>query len=1673
MKQYNLHDMIGTLKSALLSYMCSSLPVGNHESQRRLGEEFYKRWEEDAFKGPYLEAVPRYERKKSLEQIFTSPRNSSPTKQRFRDLIRPRYSLKDFENLLSRKGVSQGILELVGTDDLRRTWERSLYDHQLRSLSIVTNRKNLVVSTGTGSGKTDCFLLPLLYLILCEPEDQRQRTGVRALLLYPMNALVEDQMRRLRGLLCWINGQSQFASGDTPKLARPITFGRYVGMTRVNSADTYGERADPSPNIAGLGELLYREEMQQNPPDILITNFSMLEYMLLRNDDRRIFARPELFRLLVLDEIHSYRGTQGMEVACLLRRLDDLLRRKAGGARVSYQRVGLSATLPSDESSRKSLASFASDLFGCPVDEECVVTESVRNPAGKSTGGPWPRVVRDLIDLPAITPGLCARLGLAARGDDGPDEIPKEEWQLLAEVLQSSLEESEQGLETIERLGRVLTRSPVFAALKATVEGTSIIRAEKAGVSLFGEGVEFAQREQALGVLLQLICAGQVAEQGLLPLRVHFFVKEQREAVLCTNPAHPLGASSTDGWWRKLYLPHRTRCDDCEGLVFPVFLCRRCGFVFMEAWLRVGQGQLFPEPDGLMPAGSFTRVLFRPFGSVSEYLQNKLKTDTPESVEVNKRTLCLNCGTRIMDGPAGDAAAAAHACGGSALLPILELSSPGVDVRITTCPHCNQNYYGGDQEVVTPPILSPYGATTVLLEEMKRVLDAPLKHHITKVLCFSDSRQQAAKIARRLGRTNQDTVFRQLLYRALLGSDGRGLTARQIVDAIADFLQRDVSLAESFCERGESVRDEGLLRRRVATLLFREFCAEFQTLERLGLARIEYPPELSEAGAEAVATHWLGQKLNSVEREALFHSFIDWQFRLNRWAVTTSTLRIDYTDLPYAYSDKSVAMYGTDGGPLGFLMRRNNSRSRRLNLYLRLCKKWQHLLESVADVEGFNKLAGAIWEQALTKRDFLTSQAEHGGPDPRKAFMATGPANAEQLQLKLNFEAFRWALTGPETPIFRCSACGYVSTFDIHHVCSVRDCAGELVGTTLKDVAAEKFSPMSHYIRLLTERPPKPLRVEEHTAQLSPKRRAQIEKEFRNDEVGGLDVISGSTTFELGVDLGEVNSVVLANLPPEISNYRQRAGRAGRRLGMLPFILGYVRERPHDRYFWSRLEDFIAGPLRVPWLANPSREIVLRHANAIIMARALESHGSSHQLQGPPCGEFVDFCLGATQRAWVVAESERGELRQSLHALLSVNPSLSLGPRACADHFLHSLEMHQTRNFPGRARDPSIEVFSDYGVLPSYSFPIYVDELVLYGQPASEPPRVNLKLTRDRRIALREYFPGRLIEADKWVLESVGVGEGFDRKSMSVCQNCRKVREGNGSGPCPSCEGRCTQINAIIPWGGFLGRVPPETPSVDRDAFGLQVSEVIFDPASDPEPELRGIGHFLQVATQSAAQMTNARMRMFSPRPANASGLMLVESQEKDVGRQGREFMRCLMLPERAKNRVGAASPFNLMHEFTTDILRVRFDGRCAASLLSPAEFAKLRASGNREEAEKARTIFLYTMGQAIATAASRCLQISPAELDFTLRFVPENAVLNCEIILFDTAPGGAGYASRCGESGELRRILEEAVNVLSCSGCTDSCYDCLRTYDNQWMHARLNRNFVLDGLKQFLQANW
>ena len=882
MKQYNLTSLVSSVKQSLLSYMCSSLPIGNHATQLLLGAEFYKQWEKDTFKGPFLEAVPTYQTSASLAEIFSSDRATSPGDRRFREIVQPRREAEDLHAGLSLHGMgSQRIrAHLDSEDGLWKLWQRKLYQHQLKSLAhLLSRRGNLVVATGTGSGKTECFLIPLLYWLSTETDDVRKQPGIRALLLYPMNALVEDQMRRLRALLSWINGQSMLAPSSQVHLARLITFGRYVGTTRVNRSDPSRERTEPKDHLGELGEVLYREDMQKSPPDILITNFSMLEYMLLRNDDKKLFSRPEMFRLLVLDEVHTYRGTQGMEVACLLRRFDDLLQRKSVARNIHYVRVGLSATLPGDPESQKAIAKFATDLFGADFSPNGVIVEPPLDcpPSEPESKGPWPRAGAELTQLWSATPALCKAFAVSCPENvEEDDEIPLDQWQLLAVALESAFAPSiaDIGKARTEILGRILEKSPLTRALHEITCMDRVVSLDLVAKRLFGESSVGADARYALGVLLQLVCAGRLEDRALLSLRAHFFAKEHKEAQVCINPSHAQRNDQvTDGWWKTLYLVHHSTCEECRARVYPLNLCRRCGFALLEGWLR--KGHYFTERDGLMGEKEFTRVLFRPLMGIPDYLHEKFRTeDPPRGTQVEEFRFCVQCGLRISAGPTGDTVAATHACGETQIVGISEWSSPGTDVRILQCPHCDQEWYR-DQEVFTPPALSPYGAATVILEEMKRALDAPLRQRINKVLCFSDNRQQAAKIARRLGRTNEDFVFRQLVFRAIRSSQAQELDTRDLGECIVGTLRMNIGLADVFCERGESARDRTLLTRRIATRLFRELCTEYQTLERLGVIQVEYHALLMERGAEVVGTHWLGQKLTPAEQSALFHLLLD------------------------------------------------------------------------------------------------------------------------------------------------------------------------------------------------------------------------------------------------------------------------------------------------------------------------------------------------------------------------------------------------------------------------------------------------------------------------------------------------------------------------------------------------------------------------------------------------------------------------------------------------------------------------------------------------------------------------------------------------------------------------------------------------------------------------------
>ncbi|HZT71843.1 MAG TPA: DEAD/DEAH box helicase [Terriglobia bacterium] len=1695
MKQYNLARLISETESSLISYLASSLPIGNHANQERLGEWFYSLWEERTFKGPFIEAVPPYKQVETLGVLIEGNELGGEQDRVVASRLRPTHTVAEIDGRLAKFARARCALWPGGSSEeqsereensLKKLWNLRLYVHQKQAIQhLIRSRKNIVVATGTGSGKTECFLIPLIYDLLSEPERTRSKSGVRALLLYPMNALVEDQMARLRRLLFWINLQAHDCRDRSALLSRQITFGRYTGETPLNANDT-SERSVSQEEIHELGEVLFREDMQRNPPDILVTNFTMLEYMLLRNDDRRIFASPELLKLLVLDEIHTYHGTQGMEVATLLRRFRDYLARKQGGE-PHYISVGLSATLSTEKKATRKMARFASFLFGSEFAEDAIFTGEFEPVWSNETHGPFDgvRAVKALTHLSDVAPRFCSAFAVGTTStEEGDNDIPSDEWVALASALQSPMLQDEylkSNPERIELLGKILRESPLFDRLaqKLASAQPSVISADELAHAVFetGEGAENSKpAAQALAVLLQLVAAARYNGNALLSLRIHLLVREHQQGLLCINPAHRPLAKSTDGWWSELFVVHRGRCKTCQSLAYPVFLCRRCGFVLLEGWIRARTKRILPEKDELLGPHQFRRILFRPCSGISE-------AERQAFADQKKITLCTFCGLRF---PHDDnnaeyrqQAIARHQqeCSHGSLIEALEWSNGDKDVRIEVCPYCDQDWLKG-QEVITPPSISLYSASTVLLEELKRAIDEPLHDCVNKVLCFTDSRQEAAFIASRLQRTNEDFTFRQLLYRTLNDAGGP-LGTRELISQLFEQLESDSALANLFCEK-EEVSDPSAIRKRVATLLFRETCTEYRTLESLGACSLIYPESLFVGGRQFLATDPLGRRLSVAEQDALVQAIINWGFRFRRWAVSSGTgVRIDFLDLQrYGYQECSICKQAAGQGTSGLCLRQANPRSRLFNFYRRICHR-EGAFFLPGDLVDFNRLMGSIWEQVVTAPEMLFRSRLNQPLDSRKPFVIMDGTEPTNFKLRLNWLCLQWKLETDDSPLYRCSVCGSLGRVNVRKVCPVRDCNGTLKETSLRELASQKFSPARHYLHLLRDKRPKPLRVEEHTAQIAPRARREIEKEFREDYVGSIDVISGSTTFELGIDLGSVNAIFLANMPPEIANYRQRAGRAGRRAGMLPIVITYVRERPHDAYFWNRALDFIAGPLRIPRFSPPSHEVLLRHVNAVLFANLVGSFPNPGGLEGPPAGEFLSFCLRPDRKEAILraATEVQSPIGASIRSVLAANSTLNLAPELCVKNFYERLEHVNKTYIPLREADGAIPVLSDYGILPSYNYPIYVDELRLYECPRTEWPRRDLKLQRDRSIALSEYYPGRIIVAGKVAIKSIGLWEGFEYQPFLYCKRCGHIDtqcSTNTPTACPNGCGDLVRRRAVKPLGGFLGKYEPGLLRQDPEIFLVKGGEYLFDPRGNPPPTFQefGSGKAIYAARQSSfhIQQSGARMRTFTPRPDAEKPLTLSRCRKSDVSVRGRQY-ECLVLPE--KEGEGHESLY-LMHEFTTDILRLRIKKSSGIGelLLRSKPFREAADTKDPAEKEKAETILLWTLAQALSTGGARYLQIDPREIAFTFKYEPNDALLNREIILFDTAAGGAGYCDQMFEN--LNRVFEEAAEVLNCpENCGDSCYSCLRSYENQAIHARLNRLYLDEGLSRFNKENW
>ena len=661
--------------------------------------------------------------------------------------------------------------------------DRPLYRHQERALRKAAAGRNLVVATGTGSGKTECFLLPVLSALTTEHEAGTLGPGVRALLLYPMNALANDQLRRLRQLLA-----------DVPQ----ITFGRYTGDTPERAAE--GASLFESLNAGEPrlpNELLSRREMRDEPPHLLLTNYAMLEYLLLRPADVELFEGKHggHWRFVVLDEAHVYDGAKAEEVGMLLRRLRERVGR--GHADAAFQAIATSATVGDHP---RAVTDFAAKLFdapfewvdGDPARQDLVTAERIDIPAGPLWG---PLGATDYIRL-----ATSADPGEAVAGRAANDPVAARLGGHDAAMLLAHEQ-------TMARLRTLLARSPrLFTGLAAEV---------------FAD-VDGPRADEALAALVAV--GAKIRDSTgspVLSARYHLFARATEGAFTCLMPGGP-----------HVSLARHEICADCSGAVFELGCCKRCGAVHLAGSVERVLGPVVHErfTSRAVRTGRRTWLLLDAPAETAdeddEVLEHAVATTARDAL------LCGRCGA-LHTVTAAAAGTVPCGCPAAGLRPVRRLAA--TSGAPNGCLACGARGNGQVRLFESGNEAAAAVLATALYQTLppdEELADRPGGGR--KLLTFSDSRQAAAFFAPYLESSHALVQQRRLILDGLARA-----TARDADCTVDDLIEETAAAAgrAGVFARRESRQGR---RRAAARWVLRELVAldERQSLEGLGLLRV-------------------------------------------------------------------------------------------------------------------------------------------------------------------------------------------------------------------------------------------------------------------------------------------------------------------------------------------------------------------------------------------------------------------------------------------------------------------------------------------------------------------------------------------------------------------------------------------------------------------------------------------------------------------------------------------------------------------------------------------------------------------------------------------------------------------------------------------------------------------
>ena len=1620
-----------------------------------------------------------------------------------------------------------------------------LYRHQEAALlASVSSQPNLLVATGTGSGKTEAFLLPILADVLREaatwqspaavgrrgrfdPNTQewvhsrgheRRPAALRAIVLYPMNALVNDQLSRLRRIL------SRGESPDWQKRnlnGNVVHFGMYTGLSRPTGPWTdrwrrtafeqYLTKVDAewhalSEKLRATGgwprpdspEMICRWDMQSAPPDILVTNYSMLEYMLVRPIESEMFERtrawleadPSNRLTLVLDEAHTYTGAKGTEVAHLVRRLKERVGLRTDSSQ--FRAIATTASLPELPDADARLLDFVSDLFGTPRSSFTLV----RLP---------PRQQLPVVEAAADEMGAWGRFH---DGFDLRDPIPA--ISALTEDL--NLGQLDHTLDPQVALFALLETNRLVAWVRSRTARNATLLNDLADEAFGHEGTAVDRQRAVAGIL----AAGSYARASELPdtppllsMRVHAFFRGIGGIWACIDPdCSALGDGSGEPRpVGKLYMDPRAWCS-CGARVLEVFSCRKCGLLYVGGIPDTVQGSLWPWTDDL----SGDR---QDLGAYVVFGVERPNDLDPPSHRSTKTTL----GTHPNEPDAREVWDAA---------PATDNSGRQLSPYPSQCPRCH-NYrqfepFGPNvRELIEPLRTKGPRSFSVVVEDGFRVQPRSAggepPNYGRKALLFSDSRMEAATLAADLRRDHRNDLFRQLIYFALYvcqRCEGAGwtdvTTAYVIGQTESSERQTCADCSGTGLDPDPSALAYPEVRSRVMAAQFArginpsgERIADF--FEQLGAGQPNLP---------AAAEMWFDINLRREISEEEFSlgplGLAAWNMRLPaqtgsfdpltepetkvllrciaRILATEDILLPPEPQEPWGWPKDLVQEYerrviipsrARQGGAIPY----NLEPRRKLGRFVIAVAQGL-----VANGRLPDDAAAAAWVQAL---HWPLWNALKG----LKVLQWAGAKIANQVPHGLRLDSFD--LVPVSGDVLRCLSCAYVVSETLFGVCP--RCGQQAVPVSPDEIR--------NYFRssVLSVRPgppfddPYPLRSIEHSAQIPGAEARDLERWFQdffregeNEFDHRIDVLSVTTTMEMGIDIGSLLTVGLRNVPPTVANYQQRAGRAGRRGSSIATVLTFAQARSHDQYYFARPPEIVTRPPRVPvlFLANPV--IARRHVRAVALEAFFRSRRGGTPARGlfAAWGRVRDFVTsqGAAALADFVA-SNRNRLAERARTIVSdefgdvVGAWLSEIPGEVATVVAGSLDA-----------DELLPALLAAGLLPKYAFPVDVVSLSIpsLGQDRDDDRADMDTMQRDLKIALAEYAPGaevlRGTFPETYIYRVAGLYDPFGSSpdygpvgTLIECNDCLSVTLGpvdTVATECAECQGfNVLAMPYIIPRGftvdGALGGAGRER----YEGGGRERSGTVAPARLLLGGTSFGLGAQTTFAPSLYTYVREGDLFVCNKGPdRDFPGYLLcrVCGRWLDADDLGTHRYPADVPPHagaRRGPRAGSVCPnstdFNnqpvLGHRFHSEVLLLGVD-------LPPELDAPYSEPSGRA--------VWYSFGALVANSAAHVLQVDPNELQVGVRAVRRpGGRLHGEVFIYDDVPGGAGYARAV--QANLKEILGGAVDLgRHCpnADCPGACYHCLLEYGNQALHPLLDRalglavlQFVLEGVSPGLSA--